>query len=168
MVRYFLLAGLGALLLTSLGCDIPQRITRLEKANQDLQAQVIKIQAASDYDLQARCSKDARAWFKENWSSNDKDQLLLDFTNHYNKSQNKCFIFVEYHYRTESSGSWINNMTLWDVYENEKYGTFAENHIIYLKPKYQSTDEIITCELFGKKCTTVGEFNGLANPYMNN
>ena len=46
------------------GCDISDRIARLEKQSQDLQAEVTKSRAAADYDLKAKCSKDARGLVK--------------------------------------------------------------------------------------------------------
>jgi hypothetical protein len=156
----------GVLLLIATGCDTPERITRLEKQNQELRAEVDKIRSASDYDLQAKCSRDAKGWFKENWTP-DKATILLDFTNHYNKSLNKCFILVEYHYSEGSSGSWVNDMMLWDVYENSKYGNVNVNHFVSSKPGSETEDRIYGCEL-GKKCKTVEEFNELVRPYMNN
>ena len=152
------------------GCDQQsqdQKIASLEKANQELKAEVEKSHATEEYDLQAKCSKDAKTWFKENWER-DKDTLLLDFTNHYNKSMNKCFILVEYHYSVGKDGAWTNDLTLWDVYENVKYGNFINNNYISYKPKVETTEEVITCELGSAKCKTIQEFNGLAGPYMNN
>src|ERR1700682_3437330 len=97
MSRFLLLLA-AAVLLATTGCDNSDRIARLEKQNQELLAEVKKGQASADYDLQAKCSRDARAWFNETWSR-DRDTILLDFSNHYNKKENKCFIFVEYHYQ---------------------------------------------------------------------
>jgi len=104
----------AAVLLILAGCDQEsqnQKIATLEKANQELKAAVEKSHAVEEYDLQAKCSKDAKAWFKENWQR-DKDRLLLDFTNHCNKSMNKCFILVEYHYSVGKEGAWANDMTI--------------------------------------------------------
>ncbi len=68
--------------------------------------------ATADYDLQAKCFRDATTWFKENWGQGDKDAILLDHQNHHNKALNKCFIFVEYHYSTDKNGSWVNDLSL--------------------------------------------------------
>ncbi|SRR6266700_3724782 len=159
----------AAAMILVVGCDRgqDQRIANLEKANQELKAEVEKNRNTADYDLQAKCSKDAKARFKENWAT-DKDTILLDFTNHYNRSMNKCFILVEYHYDVGKDGTWTNDMTVWDVYENSKYGNFAENHYISFKPKVETRDEVITCEFGSAKCKTIQEFNGLAGQYMNN
>ncbi len=159
----------GVILLMVMGCGSrdDEKIANLEKQNQDLKAEVEKNHATADYDFQAKCSKDAKTWFNENWSR-DKDTELLDFTNHYNKSLNKCFILVEYHHSLGLGDSWVNDITLWDVYENAKYASFAEDHIIYIKPTASTQDRVVTCELADKKCKTAGEFNDLVRPYMNN
>jgi hypothetical protein len=158
----------GAVLLMAIGCGQHDKIAKLEKQNEELKAEVEKSHATADYDLQAKCSKDAKAWFNENWSR-DKDTALLDFTNHYNKSMNKCFILVEYHYTLGDGGaSWMNDMKLWDVYENVQYASFGEIHHDYLKPTAPTEDRVITCELSDKKCRTGEEFNGLVRPYLNN
>jgi hypothetical protein len=163
------ITAFGTVLLMAMGCGQDEKIATLEKQNQELKAQVEKSHATADYDLQAKCSKDARAWFNENWAST-KDAILLDFTNHYNKSLNKCFILVEYHYSNSFAGTsgWTNNMSLWDVYENSKYATFAENHTTYFKPTVHTEQSVVICELLGKKCMNIGEFNDATLPYMSN
>jgi hypothetical protein len=95
----------------------------------------------------------------------------LDFTNHYNKSLNKCFILVEYHYNSKfgllGESSWTNDMTLTDVYENARYGEFAENHVTRLKPHFDVRIDVIQCQMLDQKCKTSDEFNGLLRPYVN-
>jgi hypothetical protein len=149
------------------GCDHGQRITRLEKETADMKADIQKNQAVADYDLQARCSKDAKTWFSENWeASREPGTKLLDFTNHYNKKQNACFILVEYHYDEHLGASWMNDMTLWNVYENSKFGGFTENHIVTFKT--DPREEVLACEVYGTKCKTADEFNNLVRPYLTN
>ncbi len=166
----FVALVVGTLAVSLSACDTSDRIARLEKQNQELQAQVNKGDAAADLDLQAKCSRDARAWFNENWSR-DKDTILLDFTNHYNKKLNKCFVLVEYHYNSNFAGnggsSWTNDMEISDVYENAKYGRFGENHYTYWKPTASTSSQVISCELLDQKCKTVQEFEQLVRPYMN-
>lgn len=149
------------------GCDHEDRIAKLEKQTSELQSGRDRV---ADYDLQAKCAKDAKAWFNENWSG-DKNTLLLDFMNHYNKKENKCFVSVEYHYNSKFAApgdySWTNDMTLWNLYENTKYGSFAETHYTYLKPNSNNRNEVIMCEVFGEKCKTLQEFNTLVRPYLN-
>jgi hypothetical protein len=149
------------------GCGDGQRIAQLEKQNEEFKAQLARNQAATEFDLQAKCSKDSKAWFSESFS-NDKDTVILDYSNHYNKEQNKCFTVVEWHYKSAlfGEGSWVNHMSLWDVYENTKYGEFVEDHIISFKPVSTRT-QVDTCNVLDKKCASGDEFNNLVRPYMN-
>jgi hypothetical protein len=124
MARYVPMFVLGVVLSVAPGCDTGERIARLEKQNEELKAEIKKNQAAADFDLQAKCAKDARAWFNETWSR-DKNTILLDYTNHYHRASNKCYILVEYHYSWgDKSGSWVNDMILYDVYENSQSREF--------------------------------------------
>jgi hypothetical protein len=94
MLRYAFLV----LALVLSGCDTRERISRLERQSADLKAEVEKNQmTAANYDFQARCARDAKTWFDENWSR-DKTTMLLTYSNHYQKRSNKCFILVEFHY----------------------------------------------------------------------
>ena len=106
-----------------------------------------------------------------NWSR-DKDTILLDFTNHYNAKQNKCFILAEHHFNSHLVGtgfgdSWSNMMNLFDIYENAKYAEFGENHYTYYKPTIHTGDEVIMCNVQGTKCKSQDEFNNLTSTYMN-
>jgi hypothetical protein len=153
------------------GCN-DDKIAQLEKQNTELKAQLAKEKDTTrDFDLQAKCSKDARIWFNQNWSR-DKDTILLDFSNHYNAEHNKCFILTESHYNSHfanpGGNSWANDMTLTDVYENAKYAEFVENHVTDVKPTLNVANEVITCDVQGAKCKTGEEFDNLIRPYMNN
>jgi hypothetical protein len=169
MVKRVLMIAFGSLLLLASGCDSGQgaRIDRLEKQVDELKTEVKRNGVAADFDAQAKCSRDAKGWFNENWAGT-KNAILLTYTNHYNKAQNKCFILVEYHYSFDKSNSWVNNMSLWDVYENAQYGKFSENHMIILGPNSQTRELVLTCNLLSDKCKTIDEFNSLLQPYMNN
>jgi len=168
MVNYLRFILVVLLAFAMLGCDIEQRTGRVEKQVEELKAEVGKIKAASDLEMQAKCSRDAEAWFDKHWSR-DKDTVLLDQRNHYNKSLNKCFVFVEYHYKTMGGdGSWVNDMSLWNLYENVQLGTYTADHIHSWKPKFEATDELITCVCEGQKCDSIEKFNAMVNPYLNN
>ena len=168
----FQMARLAVLLccLLLIGCENTERLNRLEKQNADLKAELDRDRSTRDLDLQAKCSRDARQWFNGNWAR-DKDTILLDYTNHYNVKQNKCFILVESHYNSHLAGlggqSWTNDMSLFDVYENAKYGQFDENHYTYFRPQISTKDEVILCNVQGNECKTGDEFNTLVRPYMN-
>lgn len=164
------LSTLFVLVFVAAGCDnTPDRVSRLEKQVQDLQTRVYKDQSAIDYDLQAKCAKDANAWFIEGWQRGIPATIMLDHTNHYNKALNKCFATVEHHYTTDrKTGTWVGDIALWDVYENAKYANFTANHYVRYQPTVQTIDEVITCECGDKKCKTIEEFNGLIRSYMSN
>ncbi len=49
--------------MATVGCDDSEKITQLEKQNQELQVEVKRNESVVDYDLQDKCSKDATAWF---------------------------------------------------------------------------------------------------------
>jgi hypothetical protein len=165
-MRLYIMA-FGAFLLVATGCGQDKKIAALEKQNQELMAEIEKSHATTDYDLQEKCSKDARAYFNENWPHDD-DTLYLDFTNHYNNSMNKCFILVEYRYSHGREYSWANDIALWDVYENRKYANFNVHHITYFEPTFRKVEVIANCELIDKKCTTIGEFDDFTRHYMSN
>jgi hypothetical protein len=165
MARLPILSLIVAILVVG-GCDDPQRSARLQKENAELKAQLNEKNVTRNYDLQTRCSKDARAWFNQNYSR-DKDTIMLDFSNHYNSASNQCLIFVEEHSSYRNGRAWLNNMSLYNVYENAKYGNYLEEHVYGLDhddPK----DAVITCEMFDQKCTSLDQFNKFAQPYMNN
>jgi hypothetical protein len=58
-------------------------------------------------------------------------------------------------------------MTIYDLYENVKYGSFGENRYTCFKPTISNRDELLSCEVYGRKCTSIQEFNSLVGPYMN-
>jgi hypothetical protein len=159
------IASLGIVLFFMTACQ-DAKIASLEKQNKELKAEIEKSHATADYDLQAKCSKDAKAFFNENLAA-AKDAQLFTFRNHYNKPLNKCFIIVEYHYSIGQKPSWANSITLWDVYENLKYAKFAETHMIYFKPTPHTEDNVVTCESSDKKCKSGDEFNEIVSSYLN-
>jgi len=145
-----------AILFTLPGCNYADRLEKLEKANKDLQAQL----ESRDLELQAKCSKDAEAYFRREWT-NDPGTILLQQTNHYNEARNKCFVWIQYNYDLGSgTGTWHQNIMVYDVYENLKHAHYSARH------RVQAT-AMITCEVAGKKCQSIEEFMALASPYMN-
>ena len=55
---------------------------------------------------------------------------ILDFSNHYNSASNQCLIFIEYHFSNRNGSSWLNDMSLYNVYENARYGNYLKEHVI--------------------------------------
>jgi hypothetical protein len=156
---------LGLALLPMLGCDA-DKIARLEKDNADLKAQVAKQSAAADLDLQAKCSKDARAWFNLNFMPRDNNTTYLDYTNHYNKKINACFIVVETHFNLPPTSNWHSVLALWNVYENNQHGKFDEGHYYDFTNPGKDTFRVNDCLVYGTKCNSEDEFNKLVWSYM--
>jgi hypothetical protein len=152
--------------LFAIGCN-SDRLAKLEKENQELQAQVKRQQMATSLDLQAKCGRDAKEFFERGFPP-DRTTIMLHHRNHYNSSLNKCFVLVENHYRQAGSktGSWYNNIALYDVYENSSYGKMSEWHEI--APDYTDNLHMFDCEVNGKKCTSTEEFSRAANLFMEN
>jgi hypothetical protein len=148
------------------GCDA-DRIAKLEKENADLKTRVDRQQAAVDYDLQAKCAKDARIWFNLNFSPRDKNTVYLDYTNHYYKKQNACFIVVENHFNLPPTSNWHMMLSLWNVYENNQYGKFDEGHYYDFQNPGVDKPRINDCLVAGAKCDDEDGFNKLVWSYMN-
>jgi len=161
----------AAILLITTGCDL-DKTSRLEKQVEELKAEVSKRHTTEEYNLQAKCSQDARTWFNQNYSgiSRDKDTILLDYSNHYNKSANQYFALVEFHFNVGLKGevNWMNDMSLWNVYENDKDGHFSQSHVFPSTPNRKSYEPILTCEVGGVKCDAIEKFNGMVQPYLAN
>src|SRR5690348_9086823 len=98
-----LLIILGCLLILS-GCD---NVNLQNSKKQNLE-------------LQAKCAHDTAEWFSHEWMPEPKGTVRLDYSNHYNGTQNKCYAMVEYHFHTGDAGSsgWGNEISLWNVYEH--------------------------------------------------
>lgn len=164
--RYFV-ALLAGLFIATASCEDRERVARLEQQNQELQAKLQQTQSVADLDLQAKCSEASERWFAEHWRR-DRDTLLLDHRNHYDKKLGQCFVLVEYHYTDPGGGpSWYNDISLWNVFENSQDATVAEYHFIELKPGIKPENHIISCKVLGAECKSTTEFNNQIATYLN-
>jgi hypothetical protein len=77
-----------ALALSQVACD-SERLKKLERENQDLRARL----AISDLNLQEKCSRDAKSYFKEHWFA-DENRVGINYSIHYSRKLGKCFIEV--------------------------------------------------------------------------
>jgi hypothetical protein len=159
---FLFLLSLATLAFVLAGCE-SQRLEHLEKQTKELEGDVRRQSKVADYDLQSKCAREAKAWFGENWRP-DKGTLYLDYTDHYSRQLNKCFILVEYHFSYVTS-YWTNAMSLWDVQENSKFADFSESH---LQRGDEDTTRMDACTVLDKKCSTLQEFNNLVGRYMQN
>ena len=78
---------------------------------------------------------------------------------------------MEYHFNSDlgipGEYLWVNDVNLYDVYENSKYGEFSENNYTHTKPTFSTGKDVITCEVYGTKCKASDEFYKIVGPYMN-
>ena len=152
------------------GCDSSDRISKLEKQNTELKTQLENLKTTHDYDLQEKCNRDAKEWFREDgqqrWDD-PKTAIFASYNSHYNRTSNACFIMAERHVKSSfgEDGSWSNAIELWDVLENSKYASFQEDHLVFTKP-YRIGDSVVECQVTGNKCESLVEFNAQTHPYM--
>jgi hypothetical protein len=163
-MRAFILIMVSAFLVS---CDT-DRVSHLEKQVKDLEEKSKVHQSSAELEMQARCAKDAKAWFSSNWTQ-EKDTLFLDFTNHYNRAENRCYIRVEHHtaYAPKLTSDWFNHLTIYNVYENNEVAQLTlVNRIRVNEPNLKS--EIISCTVYGETCKSPDEFYAKTNPFMQN
>jgi len=155
------IASILCLVLTGIaGCDA-DRVAKLEKDNVELKARVDQQKAALEYDLQAKCAKDAKEWFRDNYPP-DKDTVTLIYIDHYNRKLNTCFIRAAFQFRLfDGSTSW--HTTIWNVYENSQYADISENHDFKNK---EHPDQVNSCEVQGQKCTNRQQFDQMTNSLL--
>jgi hypothetical protein len=167
--NYLLLSLVSGMVFWLMACDIPGRVSALEKQNSELRAEIQKLKSTSDYDMQEKCNRDAKEWLNTNWQ-NSKDTVFMTYNSHYNRASNSCFIVVEHHVKSPfgDNGSWSNVIEMWDVLENTKYASIQEDHLVHMKPSYSVGDTVVECEVRGKECKTLDEFNTITRPYMAN
>ena len=114
----------------------------------------------TEYDLQERCGKRAEEIYRKDWGKvgviNHKDyQEIGNFTNHYNKKLNKCFILVS------SQQFWTDHddesYELWDINDNKLYGSY------YGYP----LGALLKCNLLDTLCNSYKAWESLTKPFMN-
>lgn len=109
------------------------------------------------YDLQERCGKQSEEWFKKKYGNGYEDEVSTEYYNHYNIKQNKCFILVtQYHQKKKSITVYMTGYELYDVNENNEYGSLT---IIHKSKK-------VSGWVLGKSCETEDEWFSIVLPYM--
>jgi hypothetical protein len=122
-------------------------------------ATVAQAQTAK-YDLQERCGKFAAEVFAKEWgtgfSKSDNGQTITDYRNHYNFRLNKCFYLelsrIEPRSKDERP---FSSSRLFDLYARTEIATYQ-----------QLGDEVVSCDVQGKECQTVLEYQALIKPFM--
>jgi len=117
------------------------------------------------YELQERCGKSAEEFFKKYCGdyivTNKAGRIVSNYTNHYNRKLNKCFILVTQtsfpkDKETREELGISTDKTLWDINENKGCGAFL---------KFDKGG-LMYCEVLGKDCKSESGWDALVKPYM--
>lgn len=116
-----------------------------------------------DYELQEKCGQRCDEYFRKDYGNgiiNDNNgQTMTNYTNHYNKKQNKCFFLVtSTHIPKEKKKDVTINRVLFDINENKEYGLFVTSSKKNVKPT--------VCFVSDKSCNSKDEWDLLVKPYM--
>jgi hypothetical protein len=136
-----------------------QKIVDLTKKVETLTKQKEQDLIREIYELQERCGKTCEEAFKKEYGKPERG-WLCNYTNHYNKKLNKCFILVSAtHYPGDKKDSLgiTTDISLWDINEKKQYGQFFNA---------RKTKFCFECEVAGKHCTSEQEWEALVKPYM--
>jgi len=119
------------------------------------------------YNLHLQCGKFAAEVFAKEWgtgvSNTDKGQTIAEYRHHYNLRLNTCF-YLELsttYPRSRNEGQYprpagaLNSSRLFDLQESKEIGTY-----------HQLEDEIVTCDVQGKECHSLFEYQALIKPLM--
>jgi hypothetical protein len=114
-----------------------------------------------EYELRERCNKRAEERFKSEYGDglvryNSQLHAVTDYTTHYNRKLNKCFVLLSAVFLTDDKKRNVLKRFV-DINENIELGTF-EN--------LSSLDRKITCFVFDKECYSETEWNSLVKSYM--
>ena len=114
--------------------------------------------------LQEQCGKLAAEAFAKEWgtvvSNTDKGQTIADHRHHYNLRLNKCFylelstIYPRERQYSRPAGA-LSSSRLFDLRESSKIGSY-----------HQLEDEIVACDVQGKECHSLLEYEALIKPFM--
>ena len=114
-----------------------------------------------EYELQERCGKRAEEVFRKEYENrNIGESWMSNYTNHYNRKLNKCFILVTSNFfpdkKFREEYGIQTDKTLWDINEYKYYGEFVKF----------SKSGVSYCEVLGKRCSSENEWDSLVKPYM--
>jgi len=130
------------------------------------QAPVVRDTAMHDYEMQERCARTAREWFKQFLGSGltveSGSRVETSYTNHYNAKLNRCFAATTINGSLTDAKTGKASLslagTLLDVQENRPIGDYFK----FIAP----AEKLMSCEMDGKPCQSSGEWDALAKPYM--
>jgi hypothetical protein len=90
------------------------------------------------------------------YSLSDDGQTIANYLNHYNFRLNKCFYLERSttYPRSKDEGQ-FNSSRLFDLQERREIGTYQ-----------QLEDEVVLCDVQGKECHSLLEYQTLIKPFM--
>jgi len=118
----------------------------------------VPVYAQSTLALQEKCAEGAKNFFKQHYTAYNKGEdfeVITQYTNHYNKKLDRCFIRVEL-LRTGKSQP-KRMIFLYDAFEGEEYGWFCFD---------LEKETIFVCYVKNENCNSLGEFDKLIRPYL--
>ena len=124
------------------------------------QSSVSKITPKDDYELQEKCEKRCEEYFKEDYGNGFDEDGISNYTYHYNKKLNKCFILInsiEFIKNIEDKFKNITMKTLFEFNENKEYGSLV---------LFGKNIKIESCVVLDKSCKSEQEWDLLVAPYM--
>jgi type II secretory pathway pseudopilin PulG len=117
-------------------------------------------QAQSANEFSEQCAKQAAEVFQKEWGKGpikgEEYELRGRYEHHYSSQFNKCFYLET---RTFYSKRPAESMSLWDLNDNNHYGSYSGN---FTSP----TDPPTECWVQEKRCTSEQEWRNLISPYM--
>jgi hypothetical protein len=143
------------LLLLSLTCcsnEKDKKIEELTKKVDELSKVKIDQNNLVVMQLQENCGKESDKFITKEYGNIE----MFTRRNHYNKRLNKCFVLVSFYNNNISNIGGLQE-TLYDPFENRKYGNLFIDHADGSK---------ITCNLLDTHCKSYDEWNSLIKPYM--
>ncbi len=115
------------------------------------------------YELQEKCGKQSREMFREEFGNGivykNEQKITSDYTNHYNKKLNKCFLLVNLinHIKNRENKIEKNRLKmLFDLHERKEYGAV----LIF------DNGELDSCSILDQICKSEQEWDLLVKHYM--
>lgn len=129
------------------------------KEQKPKQSPVSEKKIKGDYELQEQCVKRSKEYFNKKFGNEiviTKDGMIIrNYTNYYNKKQNKCFfLLTSTHTFNNKKEDNLLLEDLLDINENKEYGY------------YIGRGKKIGCFFLDKSCKSEEEWNSLVKPYM--